>query len=413
MKKIISIFLSLALCFSLAACGSGSDSTLDNSIGNETDNVTEEKTLEYPFGVVNAPMDLNGGYSYKTVCYDDTSLETNGYVYIRDYSVTPVEGEEGMVDRSVLAGFVYNDDNAYYNGTMTRVAYSDIKGDGILDGAEEWSVDIDGEEKNITVLEDEFIYREWLANRVFVSFYRLTLRTPEAYDDIALFFYNAKNSIALSPDGEEMPENTSITSLIDSDTQWFILSNEAGTYYGSPVELQNAQVDPEVIIYDRLFECEAPPPPPGSEIYDLLPPQPSEKNEGIVEEIPEENYQEIPEEPIVAEDDFDDTVDYDSVWLELQDVTVDTIDGNAGYQCINFFLETHGWYEDLQTRYFSFSDKDGVIQDFTLPAMEHGSVSMDITGTDIQADVVTFGFSLIDEYGMEISSSYMDIPVVR
>lgn len=415
MKRMLSVFLSAVMCFSLVACGSAPDSNVSSNAPDPTDSIVETKTLEYPFGVVNQPMDINGGYSYKTVCYSDNSLETNGYVYIRDYTVTPAD-EEGMTDRSVLAGFVYNDDNAYYYGTTSRVAYADMAGDGIIGGEDEWTVEVDGEEKTVTVLEDEFFGSEWLANNVFVTFYRLTVRMPENYDDIALFFYNTKNSLALSPDGQDMPEGTSVSDLVDSDTQWFILSEQAGVYYGGETELQQADADPAVIIYDRLFECEAPPPAPGSEIYDLLPPQPSEGGEEAADDIVEETVEGFPEENIPETDiteDFFDEENFDGIWVEIVDQTVYEIDGNAGYQPLNFFLDIHGWDESLQTRYQSFSDEDGIIQEFTFSAMESGSVSMDITGTEIKGDVVTFAFTVLDEEGFELSASYIDVPVIR
>ena len=85
MKKLISILLAFALCISLVACGSGDSPAPDK--------VDTDSGLVYPFNIVNAPMGIGKAYKYKTVCYQDTSLETNGYVYIKDYTVTPVGGK--------------------------------------------------------------------------------------------------------------------------------------------------------------------------------------------------------------------------------------------------------------------------------------------------------------------------------
>ena len=405
MKKVISVLLALALAFSMVACG-GTEGTAATETG--------KPELVYPFGVVNRPMDIGGGYPHKTVCYQDNSMETNGYVYISKYSVTPVEGEEGMVDKALTAGFIYNDYNAYSWGSMSNIIFADINGDGLIGGEDSWTVELDGKEYTVTVMEDQFWGSQWLANHVFVTFYNLTLRVPEGYDDMALFFYNTGNGLEISDVSGVLPDGANAADVLDSDTQWFILGGEDCTYNGRAFEKQQPRIDPADIVYDGLFEQEAPPPPPGDPVYELIP----QKTEGTdtpagrdnpTEDLPAvpDDYTEVPD---TSDGEFTDNTD---AWIELTDWTVNEIDGNGGYQPVNFFLLTHNWNPTLQTRYRSFTDTDGVLQEFTFEAMEDGSVSMDITGTDITAESVCFEFTLLDEDGFELSMTKVDIPVTR
>ena len=78
MKKAISIILAIVFAVSMVACG--------GSAGTDTqpDNTPAAKELIYPFGLVNRPIGMEGGYNYKTACYQEQTLETDGYVYIRD-----------------------------------------------------------------------------------------------------------------------------------------------------------------------------------------------------------------------------------------------------------------------------------------------------------------------------------------
>jgi hypothetical protein len=245
---------------------------------------------------------------------------------------------------------------------------------------------------------------------------------PDGYDGIALFFYNAKNRVKVEGEGGELPEGTNMSEMIDADTQWFVLGGEDGTYFGQPIEIQQPQADPAAIIYDRLYEMEGPPPMPGDPVYDYLPPEPGssevpDNTENTDTEISEpaapteepDDYVEEPDTPIVSDEFIDNT----ECWIEVTDWMVDEIDGNSGYQPVNFFLTTHSWNETLQTRYRSYSDTDGTIQEFTLQAMEDGSVTMDIVGTDITADSVYFEFTLLDAEGYELSMSEVEIPVKR
>ena len=415
MKKAISIILAIVFAVSMVACGGSADT--DTQPGTQPDNTPAAKELIYPFGLVNRPIGMEGGYNYKTACYQDQTLETDGYVYIRDYTVTPVEGEEGMVDKSVTVGFVFNDYNAYSYGTMAYLLYSDIDGDGVLGGTDRWTVEHEGETYEVNVVRDEFLARQWLANNVYVSFYNLTLRMPEGYDDIALFFYNAKNQFGMTDDVGELPDGTNIAEVVDQDTQWFVLGGEDGTYYGQPIETQQPVADPAAIIYDRLYQMDAPPPMPGDPVYDYLPAEPGsdntekqpENNDSDTLPVAPDDYVKEPDNPPAS----DNYVDNTDSWIELTDWTVDEIDGNGDYQPLNFFLLTHGWNETLQTRYRSFSDADGTIQEFTLQAMRDGSVTMDIIGTEITGESVCFEFALLDEEGYELSVTKVDIPVKR
>lgn len=251
MKKIFSIILAMALCFSLAACGGAAGDG-----GSAT-----AKDLVYPAGVINRPMVANDVYDYKTICYTDRSLETNGYIYIYDYIVEPAG--DGMVDKTVKAMFIFDDGNACNNGMSYDVLYMDFTEDKYTGGAKSWTVDVDGTEYTVEELQDEFISGEWTIMGNFVSEYVLTIRMPENYDDMALFFYNTRNKLAVAGEGAPIPHGTPIDKLLDADSQWFILGGKGDdwdttktpTYYGTPVEAQINNTDiRDVLGADPVFD---------------------------------------------------------------------------------------------------------------------------------------------------------------
>ena len=431
MKKIVSIILTLVMCFSLAACGGTAD-TADTTVQNPTGTSIE---LVYPFGLTNAPMRANELYPYKTKCYEKPEQSTTGAVQIVDYTVEPVADMQGMVDKTVKAHFYFFDMYAYIFGMSSDVLYMEMNGDTIIGNSDEWTVTVDGKDYTIEVLEDSF-YRIGWSNGVYESEYTLKLRMPENYDEMALLFYNSANKAEYVNDEGGVKDGTDALELIDSDTQWFVLGgiNEAewtagdfaGTpsYYDTYYETGDSDLTLKRIYAGDLFV-------PEGESYDFEAPPPifvplegtdtetdinddeytDDTDADINEDIDTDT--DVQDDEYISEEDDDSFISYTDTWVEITDVTVDAIDGNGGYQPVNLFIEIHGWDDTLQARYRCYSAEDGTIGEFTLPAMENGSVTYDVTGTDLKGDMVTFEITLLDMDGFEISASYTDIPVER
>ena len=385
MKKLISILLAFALCISLVACGSGDSPAPDK--------VDTDSGLVYPFNIVNAPMGIGKAYKYKTVCYQDTSLETNGYVYIKDYTVTPAG--DGMVEKSVTATFLFDDDNAWYKGMYFDILYADMNGEGIIDDDDnEWTVTMDGTEYDVDILRDEFSNKQWLPEVVYVADYTLTVRVPEGYDDIVLMFYNSRHKLNVAPDGEDIPDGTAITSLTDSHSQWFVLGGEDGTYYGKPIEFGRGDGDPQTIISQRVYEGDAPPPAPVA---------PDDFSVG-----PDENYTDDP-----------DIDDGGFTYVEIDNWSHDSINPNEKMG-VEIHYSTYNTFETDYVMAQAFVDGvDEPIFERKMPAYEEGrnsyynSVTFVIDGPNLPADAasVNFWYKLYDEAGTEISATQMDIPV--
>ncbi|MBQ7902812.1 MAG: hypothetical protein IJ362_03695 [Oscillospiraceae bacterium] len=486
MKKIFSIILSMALCFSLAACG--------GSAGEGGS--AAAKDLVYPAAVTNRPMVVNDVYDYKTICYTDRSLETNGHIYIYDYIVEPAG--DGMVDKTVKAMFIFDDDNAWNNGMSFDVLYMDFPEDEYTGGAENWTVDVDGTEYPVEVLQDEFISGGWTPMSNFVSKYVLTIRMPENYDDVALFFYNTRNKLAVAGEDAPIPDGTPIDKLLDADSQWFILGGKGDdwdttktpTYYGAPVEAQINNTDiRDVLGGDPVFDVPddvedgAPPADmmenfPRIEIVDW-----SEnvlKRNGITEvkidfdiyNAPEGSYFEataytdapkatvekdsaysesgVLRWSVILEVDgreattesasfeigvydadgalidiskfdipFDEPADTQSapaddnppddgdVWIEIPEITADTVEKSVEYQAVNFFYEIHGYRDDLSLYCYTYneSDPDTELQVLEFTPGESGSLSMDVFGAELEGDWLVVVFELLDYDGFVLSTS--------
>lgn len=268
MKRLISILLAFSLIFSLSACGSG-----DSAAPAVKD---EPASLTYPYNIVNRPMRVDDVYDYKTVCYSDRSLTTDGHIYIYDYIIEPAG--DGMVDKTVKAMFIFDDDNAWNHGMSFNVLYADFVKDEVIGGDGEWTVQIDGTDYTVTVLQDEFISGSWTPMSNYVSKYVLKIRMPEGYDDIGLFFYNTQNKLNVAGEADDVPDGTPINKLVDSHSQWFVLGGKGDdwettktpTYYGSKIEAQvnNIAIEdvlggtPVFDVPDDADENGAPPPPP-------------------------------------------------------------------------------------------------------------------------------------------------------
>lgn len=375
MKRLISILLAFSLIFSLSACGSGDSAAPDVK--------DEPAGLTYPFNIVNPPMDLTGAYDYRTICYQDTSLETNGYVYIKDYSVTPVENEAGMVDKAVTVGFIFSDDNARNYGMKFNTLYTDLNGDGLMSGTDDWTVSIDGQKYPVTVLKDEFWGEEWLANGVFIAFYDFTVRVADGYDDIALFIYNSRNKENIAPGDTPLPESTKIVNLVDSHSQWFILGDEEGGYYGNPVEKGESVGNPDELISNNIYDGDAPPP-----VY---------TEDGTV---------------------FDDAPDVDAkTRVEIMECSHNVLN-KTGVTDIDFEVGTYNWSaadvfavkvysDDMAEPLHQFEYK---IVDRDKYLAKH-KVSFDIDGTQIKSSGVHFEFALKDSAGNVISIIETELPL--
>ena len=371
MKKIIAVFLAIALCFSLVACGGTEGTENTGNTGNtetSTDSGNSTPQLVYPFGITNRPMKVGVTYPYKTLCYSDTTLETNGFITVTSYTVTPA-GQEGYVDKTVVARFVYNDYFAQRYGLNSRVLFTDF-GPGASEeffaGDQEWEVEIDGKKEKITVLLDIFNPMGW-DNGVYVSEYTLSLRMPEGYDGVALFFYNAKNVILLEQDMGEVPDGTPLQNLFDSDTQWFILGSEDQKYYGQDYDKQTSD-----IVEDDLFATEE---------------EDSDPSAGYDEAYPPSN----------------EVIDYtdDEAPAIITECTSTEIDGSLDYQCVNFFYEAD---ENEDGNFIVYYVKDGVNGETTstyeFPVRGPGSFSTDVEPTKLTNDVVEFLIQIRSDNGI-------------
>ncbi len=377
MKKFISILLSLAVCLSLAACGSG-----DSAAPDVTD---KDAKLTYPYNIVNQPMAVGSVYEYESVCYQEPDLTTNGYVYVYDYTVQPAD-TDGYVDKTVKARYVFNDDNAWNYGMQFDLLYSDMKGDGIINNNETWSVTHNGQEYDVEILKDEFYNRGWTPGGTFVSDYELTVRVPEGYDDIALFFYNSQYKLNIRDDEGVIPDGTHMTDILDSHCQWFILGGEDGTYYGNPVETQPSRLTPaDVLDADinpdtGIYEGDAPPP------------------------VPENNEDEI-------------IVDEGFTYVEFDDWSHPSFQREMVYETeIQFtcYNTTPGSYVKAK---FWIDDAENPVNETTVEnaysdgmQMHSASVMFVVDGTDTTADSAAFELALYDADGNCVSVTQMDIP---
>ena len=378
MKRIISLFLAATLIFSLTACG-GTDS---GATGGST---STPKQLEYPFGVTNKPMEVGVTYPYKTLCYQDENEETTGFVTITSYTVTPAD-VEGYVNKTVKAKIVYNDDNAYWFGMQSRVLYADFDqgGDGLMDAADNWTVEVDGKTGQITVLSDFFDSQGW-DNRVFVTEYELSICMPEWYDGIALFFYNAKNAIGLGDEDGELPDGTPIRDMLDGDTQWFVFGSEDQKYYGTDYEKQFSDI--------VLDEPVAQPP--------LLEPE-----YGNDPPILEEEYYYEDEQP-----EYYTFVDID-YWNKYE------LNRNEE-TTLEIHYSTYNTYEEFYVvaRIYA-GDMDKPVFEKKLEAYDpeesvyNGKVTFTVTPEDLaDADVLDIAFSLYDFEDFELSGANANIPI--
>ena len=378
MKRIISLFLAVTLIFSLTACG-GTDS------GTTGGSTSTPKQLEYPFGVTNRPMEVGLTYPYKTLCYQDTNEETSGYVTIIEYTVTPAE-EEGYVNKTVKAKIVFNDDNAYWFGTQSRVLFSDFgtPDTGLLDSSnDDWTVEADGKTGKVTVITDQFNSQGW-NNRVYTTIYELSLCMPEWYDGIALFFYNAKNAMGIGSEDGELPDGTPIRDLLDSDTQWIILGSEDQKYYGSDYEKQFSDIE--------LKEPEPAPP--------LLEPE-----YGNEPPVPEEEY-------------YDDEDFTEYIYVDIDDWNVYTLNRNEE-TTLEIHYSTYNVYEDFYVVARAYlDDMDTPVFEQKLEAYNpystvySGTVTFTVKPEDIaDADLLSMEFSLYDSEDFELSGAGMNVPI--
>ncbi len=376
MKKLISFLLTISLILSLTACGS------DNSAAS--DNVNKNAGLTYPYNIVNQPMAVGTVYDYKTVCYQDTSLKTDGYVYVYDYIIQPA-ATDGYVDKTVKARFVFSDNNAWNYGMKFDLLYSDMKGDGIIDNDDKWSVTYNGQEYEAEILKDEFYDHGWSPGGTFVSDYELTVRVPEGYDDIALFFYNSQNKLNIQDDEGNIPDGTQTTQVLDSHSQWFILGGEDGTYYGNPVETQPSELT-ETDILDAEINS-------GSGIYDGEAPPP----------IVDDNNE------IVADEGFT-YVEFDD-WSHSSFRREMIYETKIDFTCYN---TTPGSYVKAK---FWIDDPDNPVNETTVENVYSDGIQIYplslifiVDGTDTTAPSVAFELALYDAEDNCISVTQMDIP---
>ncbi len=385
MKKLLSILLAISLCFSLVACGSGE--------GAAPDKKDESAGLVYPFHIVNRPMKVNDVYDYKTVCYSDRSLNTDGHVYIYDYTVEPAG--DGMVDKTVKAMFIFDDDNAWNYGMSFDVLYADFVSDDIYDAGEDWTVEINGTEHPVTVLQDEFISGSWTPMGNFVSKYVLTIRMPENYDDIGLFFYNSQNKLNVAGEDNDIPDGTPITSLVDSHSQWFILGGigddwaetKTPTYYGQPVDAQINNVAVE-------------------DVLGAIP---------IFDE--EEDYGDEAPPPIVDDNNEEIVVDEGFTYVEFDDWSHSSFRREMIYETkIDFtcYNTTPGSYVKAK---FWIDDPDNPVNETTVENVYSDGIQIYplslifiVDGTDTTAPSVAFELALYDAEDNCISVTQMDIP---
>lgn len=278
-KKYISLLLSLCICASFTACSqnqaaseSSSTAAVSEPVSSSVvssmpevsqpasssesaassvplpDKAEEPKELVYPWNLTNAPMDTEHTYPYKTVCYQDPSLETVGYVSVYDYAVTPSD-DPLYVEKALKARFVFSDDNAWNYGMKTNLIFGETYGDGTYtDGGDEWMIEVDGEEYPLTVLKDEFVSSGWTPWGVFVSEYELTVRMHKDFDDMAVVFYNSANHLKHADEEGNLLEGTPYTEILDEDSQWFLMGGESEdgtlTYYGEPYDTMQNNIDP-------------------------------------------------------------------------------------------------------------------------------------------------------------------------
>ena len=373
MKRIISLFLAVALVFSLTACGG--DSSSSGNGGKAT------IKLEYPYGVTNQPMEVGVTYPYKTLCYQDQDVETTGFVTITSYTVTPAD-VEGYVNKTLKAKLVYNDDNAYHYGMKSRVLYSDFDqgGDGLMGGADNWTVEVDGKTGEITVLSDFFDSQGW-DNRVFVTEYELSLCMPEWYDGIALFFYNAKNAKRVEDGTGTIPDGTPIRDILDGDTQWFIFGSEDQKYYGEDYIKQASDIN----------------------LDELLNNAPEDLAPFIEDEYEEDEY--IPD-------------DADYTYVEIENRNKHTLKRNEKTELKVYYSVYNAFEECYVVAQVCTEDMSKVVYEKTVDAynpdhiMYTGDVTFTVDGADFDdSDVVNLVFTLYDFEGFDISAGYMDIPL--
>ena len=374
MKRIISLFLALALVLSLTACG-GTDS---GATGGST---STPKRFEYPFGVTKQPMEVGVTYPYKTLCYQDENEETTGFVTITSYTVTPAD-VEGYVNKTVKATLVYNDDNAYQYGMQSRVLYADFDqgGDGLMGGADTWTVEVGGKTGEITVLSDFFDSQSW-DNRVFVTEYELSLCMPEWYDGIALFFYNAKNAKRVDDGTGTIPDGTPIRDILDGDTQWFIFGSEDQKYYGEDYDKQ-----PSDINLDEMLNNE----PEYDEPLDDY-------------EYEEDEY--IPD-------------DADYTYVEIENRNKSILKRNEKTELKVYYSAYNAYEGSYVVAQVLTEDMSKVIYEKTVDAynpdyiMYTGDVTFTVDGAEFaDSDVVNLVFTLYDFEGFDVSAGYMEIPL--
>ena len=374
MKRIISLFLAVTLIFSLTACGG----TNSGATGGST---STPKQLEYPFGVTNQPMKVGVTYPYKTLCYQDENEETTGFVTITSYTVTPAD-VEGYVNKTVKAKLVYNDDNAYQYGMQSRVLFADFDqgGDGLMGGADTWTVEVGGKTGEITVLSDFFDSMGW-DNRVFVTEYELSLCMPEWYDGIALFFYNAKNAKRVDDGTGTIPDGTPIRDILDGDTQWFIFGSEDQKYYGEDYDKQ-----PSDINLDEVLNNE----PEYDEPLDDY-------------EYEEDEY--IPD-------------DADYTYVEIENRNKSILKRNEKTELKVYYSAYNAYEGSYVVAQVLTEDMSKVIYEKTVDAynpdyiMYTGDVTFTVDGAEFaDSDVVNLVFTLYDFEGFDVSAGYMEIPL--
>ena len=374
MKRIISLFLAVTLIFSLTACG-GTDS------GTTGGSTSTPKQLEYPFGVTNRPMEVGLTYPYKTLCYQDTNEETSGYVTIIEYTVTPAE--EGYVIKTLKAKIVFNDDNAYWFGTQSRVLFSDFgtPDTGLLDSSnDDWTVEADGKTGKVTVITDQFNSQGW-NNRVYTTIYELSLCMPEWYDGIALFFYNAKNAKRVDDGTGTIPDGTPIRDILDGDTQWFIFGSEDQKYYGEDYIKQASDIN----------------------LDELLNNAPEDLEPFIEDEYEEDEY--------IADD-----ADY--TYVEIENRNKHTLKRNEKTELKVYYSVYNAFEECYVVAQVCTEDMSKVVYEKTVDAynpdhiMYTGDVTFTVDGADFDdSDVANLVFTLYDFEGFDISAGYMDIPL--
>ena len=100
----------------------------------------------------------------------------------------------------------------------------------------------------------------------------------------------------------------------------------------------------------------------------------------------------------------DNPPDDGDVWIEIPEITADTVEKSVEYQAVNFFYEIHG-YRLLYCYTYNESDPDTELQLLEFTPGESGSLSMDVFGAELEGDWLVVVFELLDYDGFVLSTS--------